>query len=160
MLTKSRIRAQYGYDAGDSGALLIAVLTEQGEQNRQLLAAATARIDQSQKPFQSDKPWAAFCFGLGRNGIWVLPVLLVLGFGWAIYTDREAYQQTSAVLKAYPEASNFQLLMREGKVDHGPDGEIHLALKAAANGNNPVVGREYVYRSDCRCVHVPLGYLR
>ena len=62
------------------------------------------------------------------------------------------------MLKAYPEAINFQLLIREGKVEHGADGEIHLALKAAANGNNPVVGREYVYRPDCKCIHVPLGY--
>ncbi len=159
-VTKSRVKARYGYDVGDSGAMLIAIFAEECEQNRQILAAAASRVSQSQKPFQSDNPWTAFCHGLGRNGVWVLPVLLVLGGGWLAYTDRETYRQTSAVLAAYPEASKFQLLIQEGKVVHGPSKEIHLVLRAAKDPNNPTVGREYVYRPDCRCIHVPMGYLR
>ncbi len=156
--TKARIKARYQYDVGDSGALLVALLEEESARHQQAIETAAERIRQSQQPFQTDNPVAAFWYGFGRMGIWTIPMILLLGIGVWFYAQREHYQEVERILVKYPMAKEYQILIKNGILNKGEDGSLNLMLTPAPKNGAIEAGKHYVYNQDCHCVYVPLHW--
>lgn len=154
---RAEIRATYGYDPGDSGAMMIFLIGQKQDKEVAAIEAAAGLIRQSQRPLQSDNPWACFCYGLGRKGIWVLPILVLLEFGGWVYSQQKLFQDVQATLARYPNARMYELLMKNGKLRLSDDGTMNLVLRPARTKTD-LCGTCYVYNKKESCVYVPLYY--
>ena len=156
--TKARIKARYQYDVGDSGALLITVIEEETARHQQAIDVAAARIHQSQQPFQTDNPAAAFWYGFGRMGIWVLPMILLLGIGVWLYSRQKNFEEVERILARYPMAREYENLIKTGLLNKGEDGSLNLMLRPAPKNGDTEAGKHYIYHEECKCVYVPLHW--
>lgn len=158
--TKEEIKKKYQYDIGSSGALLLLILAKQHTENKQLIEAAAATINKSQKPLQTNNSWVAFCFGLGKNISWGLPLLMTIGLAGWFYSQNEDFKSIRAVVTQYPNADKFKYLMQDGHLESKSDGSLNLVLTSAPNKEEMQAGLHYIYDKECECVYVPLEFDR
>ncbi|QDK77747.1 hypothetical protein EXU85_03705 [Spirosoma sp. KCTC 42546] len=155
---RAAAQRKYGFDVGKTGALLLLEVDEVGSRYQTLIQQATAGIRESQQPLQTDNPKAAFWYGVGRNGVWTIPIMLTIAIVSWFYSQQQSYQAIKATLDKYPNAAEFQFLMQLGQLERSEDGALNLILRAAPSKGTIEAGKHYVYNSDCKCVKVPLHY--
>lgn len=155
---RAEAKRKYGYDVGQSGALLLIALDEEGTRNRLLIQEAISRINEGNQPMQTENPKAAFWFGIGRSGILVLPMLLAISLIWWSHSQQEDYQVVRSMLEKYPNASEFQYLMKNGQLKKTDDGALNLILTPAPADGSVESGLHYVYNENCKCVYIPLHF--
>lgn len=155
---KAYIKGKYNYELGFTGALMLLELERLMDEAKQNLDVAAAKIDQSHQPLQTNDPKAAFWFGIGSSGVWVLPVVLAISVISWFYAQQSDFRDIIPVVRKYPNAAQFQFLMQHGTLKRESNGNLNLVLYPASKGDNLQVGLNYRYDTECNCIYVPLFF--
>lgn len=97
---RAAAQRKYGFDVGKTGALLLLEVDEVGSRYQTLIEQATAGIGKSQQPLRTDNPKAAFWYGVGRSGVWTLPIMLLIAVVSWFYSQQQNYQAVKATLES------------------------------------------------------------
>ena len=153
---RAETKANYDYDPGDSAALLLAIMGEEHDQNRKQLETIVCQLRQNVQALQTDKPTAAFWYGVGKGLNWGVPLLIAVCLvGW-FYNQSETYQKILTTIESYPDAEKFSFLMKETSVKTDENGMSFIELNVLPKDQVITVGQHYIFRKDCNCVQVPL----
>lgn len=155
---RAETKARYNYDPGDSAALLLAVISEEHGQNRQQLEIITGRLQQNVRALQTDKPTAAFWYGVGKGLNWGIPLLMAICLTSWFYSQTDTYQAIAATVAKYPNADEFRFLMQKATIRTDENGMEFIELKPLSQKQEAVVGQHYIFVKDCNCVRVPLSF--
>ena len=130
---KAYIKGKYNYELGFTGGLMLLEIERLMDEAKQNLDVAAAKINQSHQPLQTNDPRAAFWFGIGRSGVWVLPVVLAISvISWF-------YAQQSDFRDIIPVPSRICLVDPAGAGHHARSDE-NAGAKYARPAAAPALG--------------------
>jgi hypothetical protein len=117
---------------------------------------ASAQIKGSHKSIHFNSDREALFFGLGIAAPVALAgmVISILIFWYA--RSSQDYRQKRKIIDTYENASDYVLLMQNGKVVE-KDEANYLVLDPVPKKGDIIIGKEYIYDSKNRQVLVPLG---
>ncbi len=157
---RSRLKLQYGYDIGDSGAMIVLVLERVTAQYLASIDQAVDRIDTSQQSFQTNNKWVGFWYALGRSLPWALVGLLVVLLAAYGYWQHDATRQARADLARYEQVLPYRILVERGRLIQESNGWVSLVVRPIPRRKPWLPGQHYRFVPGSQAVVIPLYSVR